>query len=266
MTPLTGVPDHGEDHPRLHLLGRFELVQAGGRVDLAAAAQRVIALLALLGGTAHRMRVAGTLWPDHTDERALSNLRSTMWRAPEVARDLVVRRGNQVNLAGVAWIDYVAASDLATTLLDDPGKEPTDAVDRRLLTLDLLPNEDDEWLTVPREQHRQRRLHALEQLALHDLSEGRPLDAVDTALAAIAADPLRESSQHILVRAHLAAGNRAAALAHFERFRAMLARDLGVTPSGGLVDLVAETHPVQVSARSGRLGSVGDSGGAGSQH
>ena len=137
------------------------------------------------------------------------------------------------------------------------------AVDRQLLTLDLLPNEEDEWLIVPREQHRQRRLHALEQLALDDLAHGRPLDAVDTALAAIAADPLRESAQHILVRAHLAAGNRAAALSHFERFRAMLARDLGVTPSGGLVDLVAGTKPVhQVAHGRRRLGRVGEAGAA----
>ena len=255
MIPPTGVPDHGANYPRLHLLGRFELLETQGPIDLAPAAQRVVSLLAVLGGTAHRMRLAGTLWPDHTDERALSNLRSTMWRVPEKVRDLVQRRGNQVSLAGVAWTDYVAASDLAKALLDDDGPA-SQPVDRRLLTLDLLPNEEDEWLAVPREQHRQRRLHALEQLALDDLARGRPLDAVDTALAAIAADPLRESAQHILVRAHLAAGNRAAALAHFERFRAMLARDLGVTPSCGLADLVAETHPVAIVPGADRLGRV----------
>lgn len=261
MTP-TGEVDGGVGYPQLHLLGRFELLHAGGRVDLAPAAQRVICLLAVLEGTAHRMRLAGTLWPDHTDQRALSNLRSTMWRVPEGAHDLIARRGNQVSLSGIAWIDYVAASDLAKALLEGAAEERPSAADRQLLTLDLLPNEEDEWLIVPREQHRQRRLHALEQLALDDLAHDRPLDAVDTALAAIAADPLRESAQHILVRAHLAAGNRAAALSHFERFRAMLARDLGVTPSGGLVDLVAGTKPVHQVAQAPQLGRVGEAGAA----
>lgn len=253
MIPPTGSPDPGENSPRLHVLGRFELVQADGPVELAPAVQRVFSLLTVLGGTVHRARLAGLLWPDHTDERALSNLRSTMWRVPESVHGLVQRCGNQVSLVGFTAIDYVIASELAKRLLTGESDRAADArdVDRRVLTLDLLPNEKDEWLTVPREQHRQRRLHALERLALDDLAAGRPLDAVDTALAAIAADPLRESAQHILVRAHLAAGNRAAALSHYEQFRALLARDLGVAPSAGIVKLMAESAPLRRIRASG---------------
>jgi len=236
---VADVPDSDAAAPRLHLLGQFELSRAGGRIELAPAGQRVLALLALHGGNAHRLRLAGTLWADQCEARALSNLRSAMWRLPESARDLVQRRGNTLTLSTTVWIDLDAAQELTKSLLADPAGLPLASFDRELLTRDLLPSEDDPWLAVPREQHRQRRLHALESLALHDLRDGRPFDAVDTALVAVASDPLRESAQLLLVRAHLEAGNRAAAVHHFEQFRDDLAEQLGVAPSRRLTELVA---------------------------
>ncbi|MFD1248404.1 BTAD domain-containing putative transcriptional regulator [Nocardioides ginsengisoli] len=223
----------------LNLLGQFELSRLGTRVELAPAGQRVLSLLALLGGNAHRLRLAGTLWPDQCEARSLSNLRSAMWRLPEPARDLVQRRGNSLTLGSDVAVDLDAAHGLAKSLASDHDGLALASVDRDLLARDLLPNEDDAWLVVPREQHRQRRLHALESLALHDLRDGRPFDAVDTALVAVAADPLRESAQLLLVRAHLEAGNRAAAVQHFDRFRDQLAQELGVAPSRRLTELVS---------------------------
>ena len=179
------------------------------------------------------------LWPDQTEERALSNLRSVMWRLPETARCLIERHGHAMRVRATLTVDLEVARSLARRLLAPARSPGPDPVDRGLLTRDLLPSEDDAWLVVPREQHRQLRLHALESLATTDLREGRPLDAVDTALAAVAAEPLRESAQHLVVRGHLLAGNRAAALEHFERFRRMLDRELGVSPSPELLALVS---------------------------
>ena len=240
VNSLAARPAGGLEDAQLHLLGPWALDRDGQRVDLPPAGQRVLALLALHGGTAHRLRLACTLWPDQTEERALSNLRSTIWRLPAEARDLVQRHGNAMGLATWVWVDLDAASSLARALLGDREPSVLPGADQRdLLHRDLLPQEDDEWLTLPREQHRQLRLHALESLAVADLQDGRAFDAVDTALAAVAAEPLRESAQYLVVRAHLEAGNRADALEHFERFRRLLATDLGVEPNGELVALVA---------------------------
>lgn len=233
-------PDGDRGATRLNLLGPFELVRDREWVDLAPAGQRVVALLALQGRHAHRLRLARTLWPEQSEARALSNLRSTVWRLPGAVRDLLVRRGNMLTLSALVRVDLDAAHVVAKSLCtDDPGLALPPA-DRDLLTRDLLPGDDEPWLVVPREQHRQRRLHALENLALRDLRDGRPLDAVDTALVALSADELRESAQFLLVRAHLEAGNRAAAVQHFERFRDRLSHEMGITPSGRLVSLVAE--------------------------
>jgi DNA-binding SARP family transcriptional activator len=82
-------------------------------------------------------------------------------------------------------------------------------------------------------------VNALEALASLDLAHGRALDAVDTALAAVEAEALRESAQLLLIRAHIEAGNRAAAVDQFVRFRALLAAELHVEPSRELTSLVA---------------------------
>jgi DNA-binding SARP family transcriptional activator len=144
-------------------------------------------------------------------------------------------------------VDLDEATILARALLEQPG-DVTEPVDRELLMHDVLPGLDEEWLIVPRERHRQRRLHALEALAHRDVAEGRPLDAVDTALAAVAAEPLRESAQLLVVQAHLAAGNRAAALEQYERFRALLAAEMQLEPSPQLVALAEGARGLPVTA------------------
>lgn len=241
MNSRASRPADTGDGAYLHILGTWALECAGAPLSLPPAGQRVLALLALHDGTAHRLQLAGTLWPEQTEERALSNLRSVIWRLPPAARLLVQRHGNSMRMAADLWIDLEAAGELARGLLNGNGTTPS-AAERDLLARDLLPQEDGGWLTVPREQHRQLRLHALESVAASDLRIGRPLDAVDTALLAVAAEPLRESAQYLVVRAHLEAGNRAAALNHYEHFRQLLADDLGVEPSGELVELVARAR------------------------
>ena len=232
---------------RLRLLGTFGLIVDGIPVETPSAGQRLFALLAVLGRRAHRTRVACELWPDQDQARALSNLRSAIWRMPSSARTTICRAGASLALLDSLAVDLDEAAEATRHMhLPTMDAEAT-PVDRALLMDDLLPGFDEQWLVVPREQHRQRRLHALETLALDDLEGGRPLDAVDTALAAVAAEPLRESAQLILVRAHLAAGNRAAARDQFHRFRDLLAIELHVEPSATMTELAKLREPQTVT-------------------
>ena len=52
-------------------------------------------------------------------------------------------------------------------------------------------------------------------------------------------EPLRESAHRTLVRIHLAQGNVAEAVRAYESFRALLAADLGVEPTGQMNTLVS---------------------------
>lgn len=234
-----GIMTHLEaDRPVVSLvvLERF-LVRVGSQpVDVPPVAQKLIALTALLGGAARRYRLAGTLWPDGSTDRALANLRGALWRIPRMLRAHVETRDVGLVLGPHWTIDLDLALEGARRI----ALGRYDSVQRGLFAGDLLPDWDDDWLVLPRERHRQLRLHALEDLAAADIRAGRALDAVDTAMAAVAAEPLRESAQLLLLHAHLAAGNRAAVVCQFERFRTLLAHELGVEPSAAMRAVVAE--------------------------
>jgi DNA-binding SARP family transcriptional activator len=64
------------------------------------------------------------------------------------------------------------------------------------------------------------------------LVEARRFDpAVQAGLAAVAADPLRESAHRVLIAAYLAEGNPGPALRQFESFRRLLEDEVGLEPS-----------------------------------
>ena len=222
----------------LRLLGRFAVVVDGSTLPVSRTGQRLLARMALSDGVEDRAVLAGVLWPEHPGARAQANLRGAVWRLPASLRERL-----DVGVGMLAFdpgwsVDLHAAERLAADMR--PGQHcaadilPAAAPFRH----DLLPDWDESWLLVHRERYRQLRLHALEDLARQHLDAGRPFHATDCALLAIAAEPLRESSQRLLVCGHLAAGNRAAARASYERFRRMLADELGVQPSPELTALV----------------------------
>src|SRR5512143_93176 len=67
---------------QIRLLGQFDVRLDGKRVVIPSrAGQSLLAYLALTAGTAHRReKLAGTLWPDTSDENARKNLRQELWR------------------------------------------------------------------------------------------------------------------------------------------------------------------------------------------
>jgi DNA-binding SARP family transcriptional activator len=111
--------------------------------------------------------------------------------------------------------------------------EPLHVEDTRLelLTLDLLPGWDSDWLLVERERLRQIQLHALEALSARLLTHGRFGEAVQAALAAIATEPLRESAHSALIAAYLSEGNSAEADRHFRHYCELLWTELRLSPS-----------------------------------
>jgi DNA-binding SARP family transcriptional activator len=89
------------------------------------------------------------------------------------------------------------------------------------------------------EDWRQLRLHALEALASSLAKAERYGDAIAAALAAINAEPLRESAHATLIRVHLAEGNQSEALRAYARYRDLLMAELGLAPTPELVALVS---------------------------
>ena len=103
---------------------------------------------------------------------------------------------------------------------------------------ELLPDWYDDWVVIERERFRQLRVHALERLCERLTSERRFTEAVETGLAAVEGEPLRESAHRVLIHAHLAEGNAAEALRQYGVFRGLLRDRLGLEPSGQMDALV----------------------------
>ena len=70
-------------------------------------------------------------------------------------------------------------------------------------------------------------VHLMDQWA----SAGRFADAVEAAIVAIGAEPLRESAQRVLIEAHVAEGNLSEARRIWREYRDLVHRELGVDPS-----------------------------------
>ena len=103
---------------------------------------------------------------------------------------------------------------------------------------ELLPDWYDDWVTDERERFRQLRLHALEVMAERLAGSRRWGDAVLAALAAVSADPLRESAHRAVIKVHLAEGNVAEAIRQLRRCERLMIDEVGVPPSPKLQELV----------------------------
>ncbi|MDP9297211.1 MAG: SARP family transcriptional regulator [Actinomycetota bacterium] len=236
-------PADPPDEPRirLRLLQGFELSCDHDAVDVPTSAQRVVAFLALHDRSLLRTFVAGTLWPDVSERRSLASLRSALWRLHRLGLALLNATADHVELDQRVDVDHREATSVARAILGSSNDvEPGEL---ELLRLDgtLLPDWYDDWVFIERERLLQLRLHALERLSGRLVSAGRFAEAVEAALAAVNAEPLRESAHRALISVYLAEGNAASAIRQYELYRRLLAHELQVAPSGLMEDLMASS-------------------------
>ncbi|WEH41195.1 BTAD domain-containing putative transcriptional regulator [Streptomyces sp. AM 2-1-1] len=227
--------------PHLGLLGHFHLFARTDHVFLPPTAQRLMALLALHQDGVARTRAAGLLWPDLTDRHAAASLRSTLWRLSRRSGQRLVETGagdSLLHLHGAVRVDLHGAAAQAHRLATRPPAEPPDTVPAELRE-DLLPGWSDERLVLAREHFHQTRLHALESLSRHLVRAGANTAAMECAMTALRAEPLRESAHRAVTETHLAEGNVAEALRHYDLYRHRLRTELGLAPSSSYRALLA---------------------------
>ena len=242
------------DPIHLNVLGGFALSVGDDTVNLQASAQRVVAFLALHARPVRRGYVAGHLWMDADDRKAAASLRSAIWRARAGDRAIVDATTTHLSLPNDVEVDLRKRTALARTVLHQQPQAPASHHVTHLLSEspEVLPDWYEDWVRIERERFRQLRLHALEALSRNLSAEGEYFDAIETALAAVAAEPLRESAHHALIEAHLGEGNLGEALRQYRSCCELLRARLGVGPSARLRDLVARA----VRHDAGRDGGV----------
>ncbi|MGH2929686.1 MAG: hypothetical protein ACRDL8_15915, partial [Solirubrobacteraceae bacterium] len=126
VVPLPAGPFVGH-RSRVSVLGGLQLFGEGLPIRLTGGSQRLLAVLALRGRSSQRMQVAGTLWPEASEDHAFACLRSSLARLLGADRGLLTVSPSDVGLASHVRVDLHESRALAHRLLD--GAQPTRLAD-----------------------------------------------------------------------------------------------------------------------------------------
>ncbi len=143
----------------------------------------------------------------------------------------------QLRLPPDTWIDLEVAAasvheaEAALGAGDLVGANGAALVASTIARRPFLPGDGGTWVEQQRRSLRDIRIRALTVRSTTALSAGDPVGSAADAELVIDLDPYRESAYVQLMRAHVAAGNAALAVATYERLRRTLAEGMGVGPS-----------------------------------
>jgi DNA-binding SARP family transcriptional activator len=219
--------------PSVGVLGRLGVYPAH---PLPGPARRVLAYLAVLGPDVPRSLAWADLWPQVPEPRARANLRRALWQLPP---GWVSASSWELHLC--ASVDLAEARDVVRVVAAGRSVPSTDQV--ALLTHDLLPGWYEEWLAPEQDQFHLQRIQALEDVCRRWTAAGEYGLATSAGLAAVSAEPLRESAVAALVRAHLGEGNSFEAVRRYREYASLLRRELDVAPGAALDALISHVVP-----------------------
>jgi predicted ATPase/DNA-binding SARP family transcriptional activator len=224
----------------------------GGKPWPFSAPPRALPLLAFLilhaGEPVSRARLATLFWPDDEDEAARSNLRRHLHH---IAKALP-------QVPGVTWLDGARGNitwniDAPATidvlefkrLIADP---QTLAQAVELYRGDLIETLHDEWLLAEQGRFRTAALSAMYELAIAARSRRNYAESIAHAERILAFDEWREDALRTLMSARYESGDRAAALAVYERFAMRLHAEMRVDPmpeTTALRNLIVAEQPLE---------------------
>jgi len=235
--------------PVVHLFGGPYVTVGRRRLEVPEGSKQLLAFVSLRRRRVERSQLAGTLWPSGADLRAAGNLRSALWRLRRAGIDVLAADKWSLLLRAEALVDLHVMDQWATRVIEG-APSARDLVISSSLTeaLDFLPGWYDDWALMERERIRQRLLHALEAVSRRLARAGDHAGAVEAAMLAVSAEPLRESAQRALIEAHLAEGNLAEARRGYLLYRDLLRRELGVDPSSDLLTALRHRQACRAAA------------------
>ncbi|HSW84670.1 MAG TPA: BTAD domain-containing putative transcriptional regulator [Usitatibacter sp.] len=237
---------------RIYLTGRVTIERDGHAIDQNAfpGKQGLLAFSRLAIDRTHALSrddLATLLWPgklprawDAALHSIVSKLRVLLAKAGmDKSESISTALGcYQLHLPADAWLDVEAAMDSiheAEGLIKARKWRPAWAaaqVAYHIARRPFLAGEAGLWVDEQRERLRTVFARACECLAETYIRNGEPTVAVDVAKEVVATQPFRETAYQVLMRAHMAAGNRAEALWVYENCRKIISDELGVAPSG----------------------------------
>lgn len=227
----------------LRLMGFPEFRLDGRRIEIALRkAAALLVYLAEAGGPVARDVAATLLWPQAGEDAARACLRRTLYKLRAAfGGEFVASNAASLSLAPAVSIER---DSTAFEHACDAGRldEAANIYRGDYLEGFSLPDcpELEEWIFFRREALRSRLMQALERLVDTKIASGEPRGAVLHATRLAALDPLSESAHRHLIRAYLAAGDRAAAEQQSRTCIRLLRDELGVAPDPATLALVGE--------------------------
>ncbi len=229
---------------RLRLGGAPQLLEAqpqGRTLALIALDAAWLALAAAPEGRDSR-QVALLVWPDAGERGALNNLHQRVHRLRRTTGARLVETGTRFVLAADLELPPEDFAALAATPEAEPGEwlAGCDFTHRPALA---------EWLEHQRAARGAAWREALAARAAAAERDGALVLALRCAERLLALDPLSEHAHRRLMRLHHLRGDRAGAVAAFERCERLLKDELGLTPD-------AETRALLSTVERGRGGEL----------
>jgi DNA-binding SARP family transcriptional activator len=230
-------------------LGGFTLLRDSSPVEFSSKGpgrpmELLKVLLALGGQNVRSDQLADALWPRVDADYAHKSFTTTLHRLRRIFDDddALTLRDTRLSLEPrLVWVDTWALEQLLTEL-DGALREPRARAEPVLRALTdealslyrgpFLPDESEQPSFIAcREQIRGKLLRCLTRVARWWEDNGMPDAAIDCYLRCIDADGLCEAFYRNLMQCYQRRGERAEALATYERLRTMLASRLKATPS-----------------------------------
>ncbi len=236
----------------IRLLGRFEVEREGSIITSAEwHGQKTRDLLKILilaqGHYVATDQLCHWLWPEAALDSAQTNLRAVVSDLRKILEPALMRgRDSRYILTRHEGYAFAVSPDLSLDLTEfERLASSTSTTDLEaalaLYRGDLL--EEDlyaEWATAERERLRILYLRLLARLGDTLFKDSAYTQCIAVCEQALARDSTLESVWRTLMRAQAANGERATALATFDRCRAALSRELGVDPTPETVALHTE--------------------------
>lgn len=227
---------------RLQILGGLHITLDDEPVTgfISGKAQALLCYLAINNQRPHlRASLAAMFWGDMLDEDAATNLRQAIANLKRLLEPYfeITRQSIAFNTNAAYWLDV---------------EEFESTHDPRLYQGDLLAGfglpdapDFDDWLAAEREHLHELAVTALREKAALCLAHSDDAAAIDTLNKLLALDPLHEEAHRQLMRAYVMNGQRNAALAHYDKCRDILQRELGIKPEADTTHLYERIKSAQ---------------------
>ena len=224
---------------QVRLLGAVEISLDGRRLRAfnSLRLQRFLALISLRGVPQHRSRLAFELWPDSDERQARTNLRKLLHDFRHSLPD--IGEFVDVDSQTVRWIPG-GPSEVDVLRFQEAVAAGDFELAARLYSGELLPACYDDWVLDERAKLRAEAYGALVQLTEQAAKRDDHRAAIRHAQRIIDLEPTDEAAVRIQMEAHLALGDRAAALRSYHRYAEVLERDLAAAPGEAIAAMVRQ--------------------------